>query len=39
MPDNQKKRSEEDFENKKLGPVLIEVFDLITKMEKNKKEV
>ncbi len=38
VPDSQKKRPEEDFENKKLVPVLREAFDLLELMEMNKRE-
>ena len=36
--ESQKKRSEEDFENKKLVPILKEAFDLITIIENRKKD-
>ena len=38
QPDSQKKRPEEDFENKKLVPILREAFDLVQTIEKIKKD-
>ena len=38
QPDSQKKKPEEDFENKKLLPVLREAFDLLMMIEKRKKD-
>lgn len=35
--ESQKKRAEEDFENKKLIPILREAFDLVTTIEKQQK--
>ena len=37
-PESQKKRPEEDFENKKLIPILKEAFDLIDTIETRKKK-
>ena len=37
-PESQKKRPEEDFENKRLIPVLKEAFDLISTIEERKKK-
>jgi len=37
-PESQKKMPEEDFENKKLLPILRQAFDLITLIENRKKE-
>lgn len=36
-PDSQKKMPEEDFENKRLLPILKQAFDLITELEGKKK--
>ena len=36
--ESQKKRPEEDYENKKLIPILREAFDLVMMMEQRKKE-
>lgn len=36
--ESQKKRSEEDFENKKLLPILREAFDLISTIENRKRD-
>jgi len=36
-PENQKKMAEEDFENKKLVPVLKEAFDLVNEIETKRK--
>lgn len=38
QPDSQKKKPEEDFENKKLFPVLREAFELVSIIEKNRAE-
>ena len=37
-PESQKKRPEEDYENKRLLPILREAFDLVMMIEKRKKE-
>ena len=37
-PESQKKKPEEDFENKKLVPVLREAFELVETIENRKKE-
>lgn len=36
--ESQKKKAEEDFDNKKLVPILKEAFDLITLIEDRKRE-
>jgi len=38
IEETQKKMPEEDFENKKLLPILQEAFDLVDMLEKKKKE-
>ena len=38
QPDSQKKRPEEDFENKKLIPILREAFDMVMLIENRKVE-
>jgi len=38
-PESQKKRPEEDYDNKKLLPILKEAFDLITTIEDRKKDM
>ena len=39
MPESQKKRPEEDFENKKLLGILQDVFYLVTDIEKRNKKI